>query len=76
MRIDPIGKLWTSRYRISRSTKDAQVSQEKLLVARNTEQHQEVCLIMLEVSTEQGITHEKSRKTLSARNASRIIAGN
>ena len=64
MRTDPIEKSWTSRYRISRTTKNAQVSQEGLLVAKNTEWHQKVCSRILEVSTEQDVIYEKSRTLL------------
>lgn len=77
LRTDPIEKSWTSRYRISKITKDAQVSQEELflLVAKNTEWYQKVCSRILEVSTEQDAIYEKSR-TSSTGNTSKTITGN
>jgi len=38
MRASLIRKLWSSRYRTFRITKDAQVNQEELLVARKARQ--------------------------------------
>jgi len=69
-------KSQTSRCRIFRTVKNAQVSQKKLLVAKNIEQYQEVCLEIPKMLTEQSITHEEGRRTSSTRSTSRIIARN
>jgi len=61
-------KLWTNRYRISKTTKNAWVDQEKFLVARNNKQHQEVHSKMHKMSTEQSATYEESRGNSSIGN--------
>ena len=76
MRAISTRKSWTSRYRISRITNDTWVNQEKLLVARNTEQYQKVCSRIPKLPIEQGAIYEKCRETSSIRNTSRIMVGN
>ena len=52
LRTNPTKESWNSRYRTFRTTKNAQVNQEELLVAINIEWHQEVCSEMPEVLIE------------------------
>ena len=42
IRADPTRKLWTSRYKIHRTTKNTWVDQEELLVAENKKWYQEI----------------------------------
>jgi len=45
-------------------------------VARNKKQYQKVCSRMYQVSTEQGIIHEKGRRTSFIENTGRTMVGN
>ena len=73
LRANSIKESQTSKYRISKTTKNAQVNQEELLVARNKEWHQEIYTEML---IEQSKVHKESRRTLSTWNTSRTIVEN
>jgi len=55
---------------------NAWINQEKLLVAKDKKQYQEICTRLYWVLIEQSETHEESRKTLFMRNTGRTMAGN
>ena len=55
---------------------NAWINQEKLLVAKDKKQYQEICTRMYQVLIEQSETHEESRKILFIRNTGRTMAGN
>jgi len=75
-RANPIRKLQTSRYKISKRTKNVWINQKELLVAKNQEWYQEICLRMHQMLAEQSIAYEKSRRTSSTRNTRRILVEN
>jgi len=59
-RADPVGKPQFHRHRTFRTTTDAQVNQEKLLVARNQRRYQEIHSRIYKVLVEQDTTYEES----------------
>ena len=67
---------WSSRCETFRITMNAWINQEKLLVAKDKKQYQEICTRMYQVLIEQNETHEESRKILFIRNTGRTMAGN
>ena len=50
--------------------------QNKLLVARNKEQHQKICSRILQMPTKQGVTYEKGWKITLFKNTKRTMARN
>ena len=76
IRANPIRKSQTSRCKTSRTTTNAWVNQEKLLVARNQEWYQEVYSKIYQMPTEQSTVHEKSRRTPSIGNTRRTLVRN
>ena len=68
MRASSIRKLWSHRCRTSKITTNAQIDQNKLLVARNQREYQEVCLKIHEILAEQGIIYKESWRTSSIGN--------
>ena len=70
MRTNTTIKSWSSRYRTSKTTKNAQINQEKLLVARNMKWYQEICSRM---PIKQSSAHKECKRTLSIENTSRTI---
>ena len=73
MRANLIRKLQSSRYKISRMTKNSWVDQKELLVARNKRWYQKIYLRIYEMPTKQSIIHEESGKTLSVGNTRRTM---
>ena len=70
MRANFTGKLWSSKCGTSRTTVNAWVNQEILLVARDKKWYQEICSRMHQVLTEQSVTHEESVRRGSHRGGS------
>jgi len=53
-----------------------EADQNKLLVARNKEQHQKICSKMLQMPTKQGATYEKGWKITLFKDIKRTMARN
>jgi len=76
MRPNPTRKSQANRYKTFRITTNAQVNQEKLLVARNQERYQEICSRIYQMPTGQSTAYEKSKRTPSTRNTRRTLTRN
>ena len=72
MRVNSIREPWSSRYETSRTTANAQVNQEKLLVVRDKRQYQEIHSRMYKMPIEQSIVHEEGGRTLSIGNTKEL----
>ena len=74
IRTNSIGEPWPSRYDTSRTAANAQVNQEKLLVARDKKWYQEICSKIYKMPTKQSVTYKESWRTLFIGNNGRTMS--
>ena len=76
MRESFMRKLQSSKHKTSRTTKDAQVNQEELLVARDKRIYQKIYSRIHKMLAEQSLAYEESWRTLLIGNIKQTMARN